>query len=189
MSRMESRLVEDHARQNAFGWRRPPLRQAALRGQPSRQAHDPSEDRRHRDGRRPDPRPDAVNMGNFVFMNPHYLDGGSPDTKYDAVLRRETGHSFAVAAFGAAFGIADLIGENVVGTGAAAGAGDYGDQIAKSRADRPGRPTIPTWGWGSLGFLMTGNGRTTRPSSPRGHSAWGYRGHCSSRTVDRVLQV
>lgn len=86
--------------------------------------------------------PTAFDMGNFVFMNPSYVTGGSPDTTYDAVLRHETGHTLAVAAFGSAFGIADLIGENVVG----AGASDYGEEIAESHANRPGRPTIPMWG-------------------------------------------
>jgi MFS family permease len=85
--------------------------------------------------------PTAFNMGNFVFMNPGYVDGSSPDRTYDAVLNHETGHTLAVAAFGTAFGIADLIGENVVGSGA----GDYGEQIAESHANRPGRPTIPMW--------------------------------------------
>jgi RHS repeat-associated protein len=86
--------------------------------------------------------PTAFDMGNFVFMNPNYVDGSTPDRTYDAILRHETGHTLAVAAFGTAFGIADLIGENVVG----AGAGDYGEQIAESHANRPGRPTIPMWG-------------------------------------------
>ncbi len=86
--------------------------------------------------------PTAFDMGNFVFMNPAYVNGSSPDTTYEAVLRHETGHTLAVAAFGTAFGLADLIGENVVG----AGAGDYGEQIAESHANRPGRPTIPMWG-------------------------------------------
>ena len=86
--------------------------------------------------------PTAFDMGNFVFMNPKYVDGSTPDRTYDAVLRHETGHTLAVAAFGTAFGIADLIGENVLG----AGAGDYGEQIAESHANRPGRPTIPMWG-------------------------------------------
>ena len=85
--------------------------------------------------------PTAFNMGNFVFMNPNYVDGSTPDRTYDAVLQHETGHTLAIAAFGTAFGLADLIGENVVG----AGANDYGEQIAESHANRAGRPTIPMW--------------------------------------------
>jgi hypothetical protein len=39
--------------------------------------------------------PGTFNMGNFVFMNPKYVDGSSPDVTYEAVLRHETGHTLA----------------------------------------------------------------------------------------------
>jgi hypothetical protein len=86
--------------------------------------------------------PTAFDMGNFVFMNPNYVDGSTPDRTFDAVLRHETGHTLEVAAFGTAFLVADFIGENVVG----AGANDYGEKIAESHADRAGYSTIPMWG-------------------------------------------
>jgi RHS repeat-associated protein len=86
--------------------------------------------------------PTAFDMGNFVFMNPNYVDGSSPDRTYDAVLRHETGHTLEVGAFGSAFLVWDFVGENVVGRGAS----DYGEEIAESHADRSGRPTIPMWG-------------------------------------------
>jgi RHS repeat-associated protein len=90
--------------------------------------------------------PTAFDLGNFVFMNPHYVDGSRPDRTYDAVLRHETGHTLEVAAFGTAFLVADFIGENVVG----AGTNDYGEKIAESHANRSGPsgtyPTIPMWG-------------------------------------------
>jgi hypothetical protein len=86
--------------------------------------------------------PIAFDLGNFVFMNPHYVDGSTPDRTYDAVLRHETGHTLEVAAFGTAFLVADFIGENVVG----AGANDYGEKIAESHANRSGYATIPMWG-------------------------------------------
>ena len=86
--------------------------------------------------------PTAFNMGNFVFMNPKYVDGSSPDRTYDAVLQHETGHTLNTGAFGSAFEFYDLIGENAVGSGA----NDYGEELAESHANRPGRPTIPMWG-------------------------------------------
>jgi RHS repeat-associated protein len=85
--------------------------------------------------------PTAFNMGNFVFMNPKYVDGSSPDRTFDAVLAHETGHTLNTAAFGSAFEFYDLIGENLVG----AGANDYGEKLAESHANR-GPPTIPMWG-------------------------------------------
>jgi hypothetical protein len=85
----------------------------------------------------------AFDMGNLVFMNPKYVDRSSADRNYDVVLRHETGHTLAIAAFGTAFGIADLIGENVVGDGA----NDYGERIAESHGyGSGGRPMIPMWG-------------------------------------------
>ena len=53
-----------------------------------------------------------------------YVDGSSFDQTYENVLRHETGHTLALAAFGTAFLIADAIGENVVGSGAE----DYADK-------------------------------------------------------------
>lgn len=85
--------------------------------------------------------PTAFDMGNFVFMNPGYVDGSSFDRTYENVLRHETGHTLEVGAFGTAFVIADLIGENVVGNGY----NDYGEQIAESHVPGTGRPTIPMW--------------------------------------------
>jgi RHS repeat-associated protein len=85
--------------------------------------------------------PTAFDLGNFVFMNPNYVDGSSPDRTYDAVLRHETGHTLEVGAFGSAFLVADFIGENIVG----AGTDDYGEKIAESHANR-GPATIPMWG-------------------------------------------
>jgi hypothetical protein len=84
----------------------------------------------------------AFNMGNFVFLDPKYVNGSSPDQTFDAVVRHETGHTLNTATFGTAFEIADFIGENVVG----AGENDYGEKFAESHANRPGRPTIPMWG-------------------------------------------
>ncbi|WP_345801296.1 toxin TcdB middle/N-terminal domain-containing protein [Microbacterium sp. AZCO] len=84
----------------------------------------------------------AFDMGHFVFIDPAHLKDGDPDRSYDALVAHETGHTLAFAAFGTAFGLADLIGENVVGLGA----DDYGEKIAESHANRPGRPTIPMWG-------------------------------------------
>ena len=86
--------------------------------------------------------PTAFNLGNFVFMNPNYVDGSTPDRTYNAVLAHETGHTLNTAAFGTAFELADFIGENAVG----AGANDYGEELAESHARRAGRPTIPMWG-------------------------------------------
>jgi RHS repeat-associated protein len=86
--------------------------------------------------------PTAFNSGNFVFMNPGYVNGSSPDQTYNAVLAHETGHTLSVAAFGTAFDFADLLGENVFG----GQDHDYGEEIAESHANRPGRPTIPMWG-------------------------------------------
>ena len=84
----------------------------------------------------------AFNMGNFVFMDPGHLVAGDPDRSYEAVLAHETGHTLSVAAFGSAFHLYDFIGQNLVGSGA----GDYGEQIAESHSNRPGRPIIPMWG-------------------------------------------
>lgn len=86
--------------------------------------------------------PTAFDMGNIIFVNPGYIDESSPDTTCDAVVAHETGHTLAVAAFGPAFGLFDLIYENLLG----AGARDYGERIAESHANRPGRPTVPMWG-------------------------------------------
>jgi hypothetical protein len=86
--------------------------------------------------------PTAFDLGHFVFMNPNYVDGSSPDRTYNAVLRHETGHTLEAGAFGSAFLAADFIGENIVGSGTS----DYGEQIAESHANRSGRPTIPMWG-------------------------------------------
>ncbi len=86
--------------------------------------------------------PTAFDMGHFVFMNPNYVDGSTADRTFDAVLRHETGHTLEAAAFGTAFLVADLIGENIVGSGV----NDYGEMIAESHANRAGRPTIPMWG-------------------------------------------
>ncbi len=86
--------------------------------------------------------PTAFNMGHFVFMNPSYVNGSTPDRTYDAVLDHETGHTLTVAAFGSAFSLCDLIGENIVGSGV----NDYGELLAESHANRSNRPTIPMWG-------------------------------------------
>jgi RHS repeat-associated protein len=88
--------------------------------------------------------PTAFAMGNFVFMNPSYVDGSSPDRTYDAVLGHETGHTLSNAAFGTAFGIFDIINENVLG----AGMNDYGEKIAEGHAppgSHNGRPSLPMW--------------------------------------------
>ncbi len=86
--------------------------------------------------------PTAFDMGHFVFMNPNYVNGSTPDRTYDAILAHETGHTLEAAAFGSAFLLADLIGENLT----SAGANDYGEEIAESHANRGGRSTIPMWG-------------------------------------------
>ena len=86
--------------------------------------------------------PTAFDMGHFVLMNASYVDGSSFDQTYENVLRHETGHTLALAAFGTAFLIADAIGENVVGSGAE----DYGEKIAESNVPGTGRSTIPMWG-------------------------------------------
>ena len=86
--------------------------------------------------------PTAFDMGNFIYMNPDYVDGSTPDRTYDAILAHETGHTLEVGAFGSAFLVMDFFGENVVG----AGADDYGEKIAESHANRGGRNTIPMWG-------------------------------------------
>jgi MFS family permease len=95
----------------------------------------------------------AFDMGNFVFLDPNYVGEYKTDaagqryyelneTTYKETLAHETGHTISVAAFGTAFGICDLIGENLIGLGAE----DYGEKIAESHANRSGRPTIPMWG-------------------------------------------
>lgn len=81
-------------------------------------------------------------MGNFVFMNPNYVDGSRPDRTYDAVLAHETGHTLSIAAFGSAFGAYDFVGENVLKLGS----NDYGEKIAESHANRRGYAVIPMWG-------------------------------------------
>jgi hypothetical protein len=86
--------------------------------------------------------PTAFDMGNFIYMNPDYVDGSTPDRTYDAILAHETGHTLEVGAFGSAFLVMDFFGENVVG----AGADDYGEKIAESHANRGKRNTIPMWG-------------------------------------------
>jgi hypothetical protein len=84
----------------------------------------------------------AFDMGNFVFINPNYADGSTPDQIFEAVLAHETGHTLAVAAFGTAFGLFDIINENVLG----AGMDDYGERIAESNVPGTTRPFIPMWG-------------------------------------------
>jgi RHS repeat-associated protein len=84
----------------------------------------------------------AFSMGHFVLMDPSYVNGSTPDQTYDAVLRHETGHTLENGAFGSAFLAWDFVGENIAG----AGGNDYGEEIAESHANRPGRPTIPMWG-------------------------------------------
>jgi RHS repeat-associated protein len=84
----------------------------------------------------------AFSMGHFVLMDPKYVDGSSPDQTNDAVLRHEIGHTLENGAFGSAFLFDDLLGENVFGKQDQ----DYGEEIAESHANRPGRPTIPMWG-------------------------------------------
>jgi hypothetical protein len=86
--------------------------------------------------------PSAFDMGNFVFINPNYVDGSTPDQTFEAVLAHETGHTLAVAAFGTAFGLFDLLNENVLG----AGEDDYGERIAESNVPGTIRPHIPMWG-------------------------------------------
>jgi hypothetical protein len=86
--------------------------------------------------------PSAFNMGNFVFINPNYADGSTPDQTFEAVLAHETGHTLTVAAFGTAFGLFDLLNENVLG----AGEDDYGERIAESNVPGTTRPHIPMWG-------------------------------------------
>jgi RHS repeat-associated protein len=86
----------------------------------------------------------AFDMGHFVFMNPNYVDGSTPDRTYDNVLSHEVGHTLENAAFGSSFLLTDLIGENLT----SAGVSDYGEEIAESHADvnDPKRPRIPMWG-------------------------------------------
>ena len=84
----------------------------------------------------------AFDMGNFVFMDPKYVDGSSPDRTYDAVLAHETGHTLSTAAFGSAFLGYDFIAENFLHLGK----DDYGEKIAESHANRRGYPVIPMWG-------------------------------------------
>jgi hypothetical protein len=84
----------------------------------------------------------AFDMGNFVFINPSYADGSTPDQTFEAVLAHETGHTLAVAAFGTAFGLFDLFNENVLG----AAMDDYGERIAESNVPGTTRPNIPMWG-------------------------------------------
>ncbi len=86
--------------------------------------------------------PGAFNMGHFVFMNPNYVNGSSPDRTYDNVLRHETGHTLENGAFGSAFLGIDLIGENLT----SAGIRDYGEEIAESHANRPGPTDHPDVG-------------------------------------------
>jgi hypothetical protein len=83
----------------------------------------------------------AFNLGNFVFINKAWTDNPA-SSGYDAVLNHETGHTLNNAAFGLGFSVGDFIGETVTGGGAS----DYGEQMAESHTNRPGRPTIPMWG-------------------------------------------
>ncbi|MCW2529517.1 MAG: hypothetical protein JWM76_4377, partial [Pseudonocardiales bacterium] len=84
----------------------------------------------------------AFSAGHFVFMDPSYVNGSSPDQTYDSVLRHETGHTLENAAFGSAFLVADFVGENLT----SAGVNDYGEKIAESHRNGANRPTIPMWG-------------------------------------------
>jgi hypothetical protein len=87
----------------------------------------------------------AFNMGHFVFINPSAIDPSDPSFNYDSIVRHETGHTLAVAAFGTVFHILDFFGENVFGSGT----NDYGERIAESHGGgptQPNRPRIPIWG-------------------------------------------
>jgi RHS repeat-associated protein len=83
----------------------------------------------------------AFNLGNFVFINKDWTDNPA-SFGYDAVLNHETGHTLNNAAFGVGFSIGDFVGEQLLKGGAT----DYGEQMAESHTNRPGRPTIPMWG-------------------------------------------
>ena len=83
----------------------------------------------------------AFNNGNFVFMNQNWIDNPASGG-FEAVLGHETGHGLNNAAFGTAFNLYDTINEKIFG----AGFNDYGEQLAESHTNRPGRPTIPMWG-------------------------------------------
>ncbi len=84
----------------------------------------------------------GFNMGNFVFIDPGFINAGIPGISYESVLRHETGHTLSVAAFGSVFHLSDFIDEVVLHNGANA----YGEKIAESHSNIPGRPVIPMWG-------------------------------------------
>jgi len=86
----------------------------------------------------------AFTAGNFVFLDPGYIDNSNPDTSYDTVVSHEIGHTLENGAFGSAFLLADFVGENLT----SAGVSDYGEEIAESHSDtnNPLRPRIPMWG-------------------------------------------
>ena len=58
------------------------------------------------------------------------------------MLAHETGHTLTVAAFGTAFGLFDMLNENVRG----AGEDDDGERVAESNVPGTTRPYIPMWG-------------------------------------------